>query len=45
LSGHFYQSVFFNVAAMSSQQLQFGVAEITGEKMSLNARSLFIGYA
>jgi len=45
LSRHFYQSIFFNIAAMSSQQLQFGVAEITGEKMSLNARSLFIGYA
>jgi len=45
LTWHFYQSIFFNVAAMSSQQLQFGVTEITGEKMRLNARSLFIGYA
>jgi len=45
LSGHFYQSIFFNVAAMSSQQLQFGVTEITGEKMGLNARPLLIGYA
>jgi len=45
LSGHFYQSIFFNFAAMSSQQLQFGVTEITGEKMSLNVRPLFLGYA
>jgi len=45
LSGHFHQSIFFNVAAMSSQQLQFGVTEVTREKMSLNARSLLIGYA
>ncbi len=45
LSGHFHQSIFFNVAAMSSQQLQFRVTEVTREKMSLNARSLLIGYA